>query len=90
MSKKLYYAKVVVDVVFEAEEPSSSYSGFLESKAKKFLNEEIINSSSSLYGCNNIKELSSIDDVPKEWKDTYYYGGEGEYTVREYFLKMYK
>lgn len=85
--KKLYYAKIVQDVVFCEDNVSLQDSKDRLTKiARHYLDEqEQVMCRRSCDGIE-IKEIISLDEVPEEWISAIYWGSNAaDYRVSDYF-----
>ena len=76
MKTKMYLATKKVDVMFLLEPEEN-----LEKEAKYFLNLEEKN---VVPGRITIKEITSIDDVPADWRDSNLWGTGSDITPLEF------
>ena|ERR1700676_3581144 len=85
--KKLYLATRNVSTMFIA--PDYFKTKDLEAEAERFLDEEIKCRGKSTLFPIDVKEITSIQDIPKEWQgDVYLWGYDGELTPTD-FLSSY-
>ena len=69
--KKMYYAKKVVDVVIVLEESKTTDYHSFNGEVNHFLEEEGRNHVPKRL---EIKEVKSLDDLPKDWWEATYWG----------------